>query len=78
MKSHGNSEVYDFMILKMNNIEPFKLLLREKTQQVFPEDAPMLSAPDQCELMRTLIKLSKSKYGLEVGCFTGYSALCMA
>jgi len=28
--------------------------------------------------MRFLIEISNSKYGIEVGTFTGYSALCMA
>eukprot|EP00347_Sterkiella_histriomuscorum_P005298 403357136 len=77
-KSRNDEGLYDFMILNMNKLEPAKLMLREKTQQLFPEDAVMLTAPDQCELMRTMIKLGKCKYGLEVGCFTGYSALCMA
>ena len=38
----------------------------------------MLSAPDQCEHMGFLIKIAKAKKGIELGTFTGYSALCMA
>mmetsp|Transcript_29496 Transcript_29496/g.28649 ORF Transcript_29496/g.28649 Transcript_29496/m.28649 type:complete len:83 (+) Transcript_29496:176-424(+) len=33
---------------------------------------------DQSEHLKFLVKISKSKVGLEVGTFTGYSALCMA
>ena len=38
----------------------------------------MLSAPDQCEFMEMLMKMTNAKRGVEVGVFTGYSALCMA
>ena len=38
----------------------------------------MLSAPDQCEFMEMLMKMTGAKRGVEVGVFTGYSALCMA
>ena len=38
----------------------------------------MLSSPDQCEAMQMLVKLSGAKKGIEVGVFTGYSALCFA
>lgn len=38
----------------------------------------MLSAPDQAEHMKFLVKMSKAKKGIELGTFTGYSALCMA
>lgn len=38
----------------------------------------MLSAVDQGELMQMIIKLTGAKKGIEVGTFTGYSALCFA
>ena len=38
----------------------------------------MLSAPDQCEFMEMLMKMTGAKRGVEVGVFTGYSALGMA
>jgi caffeoyl-CoA O-methyltransferase len=38
----------------------------------------MLSAPDQCEHMKFIIKTTNCKKGIEIGVFTGYSALCMA
>ena len=37
-----------------------------------------MSAPDQCEMMEMLMKLTNARRGIEVGVFTGYSALCMA
>ena len=38
----------------------------------------MLSAQDQCEWMEMMMKLTGAKKGIEIGVFTGYSALCMA
>ena len=38
----------------------------------------MLSAPDQCEHMRFLVQIAQAKKGIEVGTFTGYSAICLA
>ena len=38
----------------------------------------MLSAPDQCQFMEMLMKITNAKRGIEIGVFTGYSALCLA
>ena len=38
----------------------------------------MLCSQEQGELMKMLVQLSGAKKGIEVGTFTGYSALCMA
>jgi len=38
----------------------------------------MLTAPDQAEHMKFIVKAIKAKKGIEVGTFTGYSALCFA
>src|SRR5258708_7408577 len=40
--------------------------------------AQMQIAPDQGALMHLLAKLTGAKRALEVGCFTGYSAICVA
>ena len=38
----------------------------------------MLSAPDQCQWMEMMMKLTGARRGIEIGVFTGYSALCLA
>ena len=38
----------------------------------------MLSAPDQAEHMKFLVQISGAKRGIDLGTFTGYSALCFA
>lgn len=50
--------------------------LRERTLQM--ERANMQIAPEQGQLMALLVKLTGSLRILEIGTFTGYSALCMA
>mmetsp|Transcript_10581 Transcript_10581/g.7906 ORF Transcript_10581/g.7906 Transcript_10581/m.7906 type:complete len:137 (+) Transcript_10581:119-529(+) len=40
--------------------------------------AIMLTSPDITNHMKFLVKLSGAKKGIEVGTFTGYSALCVA
>ena len=62
----------------MNNISDIKVGLREKTVAESGGKHFMLSAPDQCELMEMMVKLTGAKKGIEVGTFTGYSALCFA
>merc|ERR1719181_399246 len=62
----------------MNNISETKLEHRKHTQDKLGRSAKMLSAPDQCEHMQFLVKIANAKKGIEVGSFTGYSALCFA
>ncbi len=40
--------------------------------------AHMMSSPEQGRLLGTLVGLMQPKYVLEIGTFTGFSALCMA
>jgi O-methyltransferase len=62
----------------MNKISELKLRLRQETAQTWPEWTIMLTAPDQAEHMKFLVEQSKVKRGIEVGTFTGYSALSIA
>ena len=55
-----------------------KVNLRNETYKLAGMWAIMLSSPDQCEHMKFLIKLKGAKRGIEIGTFTGYSALVMA
>jgi predicted O-methyltransferase YrrM len=50
--------------------------LREETAQM-PQGGMQISA-EQGQFMQLLVKLLGAKKGLEVGVFTGYSALCVA
>ena len=60
--------------------EPTDTLLQEIEQFTLNNHAHanMLSGPLQGKLLEMLSKIIKPKYILEVGAFTGYSALCLA
>ena len=55
---------------------PVQKRLREKTAEL--PNANMLTTPDQVAFLQMLVKLMGAKRILEIGTFTGYSALAMA
>lgn len=77
-KAQGDIDVYEFMMLHMNRFSELKKNLIHETSEKLGSLSGMLTAPDQAEQMGFLIRLSKAKKGIELGTFTGYSALCMA
>ncbi|CAG8554666.1 12908_t:CDS:2, partial [Funneliformis mosseae] len=50
----------------------------EKTQKEYPSEEHMMSPHLQGSLLTTLCKIMNASKVLELGCFTGYSALCLA
>lgn len=52
--------------------------LAAETQQRYPQKANMQIAPEQGALLTLLGKLTRSRFAVEVGTFTGYSAICLA
>lgn len=65
--------------LRAHSVKEPELLtaLREETIATF-EAAPMQISPEQGEFFRFLMPLISAKKVLEVGTFTGYSAICFA
>ncbi|MDT0634272.1 O-methyltransferase [Spectribacter hydrogenooxidans] len=55
--------------------EPAAALRAETSQR---SDANMQIAPEQGQLMALLLRLMGARRGIEIGVYTGYSALCMA
>ena len=51
--------------------------LRAETHQTF-EAAPMQICPEQGQFFQWLLKVMNAKKALEIGTFTGYSAICIA
>lgn len=51
--------------------------LRERTAQL-GDEAEMQIAPEQGTLLQMLVAISGAKRAIEIGTFTGYSALCIA
>ncbi|KAL0480679.1 O-methyltransferase MdmC [Acrasis kona] len=52
--------------------------LREETIKLMGGRAMMISSPEQQQLTKVILKLLGARKCLEVGTFTGYSALCTA
>lgn len=71
----GNAESYATLFSSPET--PLQRVLREETERTNSR-AQMLSGPLQGALLTILTKLLRPKRILEIGTFTGYSALCFA
>ncbi|MCA1689594.1 MAG: hypothetical protein LC720_03875, partial [Actinobacteria bacterium] len=52
--------------------------LARRTQDLMPDHAQMVIAPEEGALLTFLVRLTAAHTVLEVGTFTGYSSLCLA
>ena len=52
--------------------------LRQQTAEHFPVGARMQVSPEQAQFLAWLVKVTSSRKALELGVFTGYSALSVA
>ena len=69
-------KLYDYLLDVSLREHPALFALREETSKM--ELAIMQVAPEQAQFMQLLIRLLHAKTVLELGTFTGYSALAMA
>lgn len=68
--------LYDYLLATSLREHPAQARLRAATARL-PEGG-MQTAPEQAQLIALLIELMGARRVLEIGCFTGYSALAMA
>ena len=71
-----NPALYDYMLDISLREHPVLQALREDTAKM--PLAHMQVAPEQAQFMQLLLRLIQAKNVLEIGTFTGYSALAMA
>ncbi|MFH7595382.1 O-methyltransferase [Streptomyces racemochromogenes] len=79
----GNStkitdELYRYVLAQNPPLDEFQRGLVATTWEKFPESAGMQSAEEQGPLLAFLVRLTGAKHVVEVGTFTGFSALSMA
>jgi caffeoyl-CoA O-methyltransferase len=71
-----DAKLYDYLLAVSVREPPVLASLRDETAQL--PNAGMQISPEQGQLMRLLVELIGARRCLEVGVFTGYSALCVA
>jgi len=69
-------ELYDYLLAVSLRDNPLQKKLREETDKL--EWGMMQVSADQAQFMSMLLKLLNAKTVIEIGTFTGYSALVMA
>jgi caffeoyl-CoA O-methyltransferase len=69
-------DLHDYILSVSLREDPLLRQLREETAR--DEMARMQVAPEQGQLLALLARLTGTRRALEVGVFTGYSALCVA
>ncbi len=72
-----NSELYDYVVAHGHNRDPLLAELAEETRKL-GWIAQMQIAPEQGTLMSILARVSGARRAIEIGTFTGYSAICVA
>ncbi|HDP89597.1 MAG TPA: SAM-dependent methyltransferase [Thioalkalivibrio sp.] len=71
-----SDELYDYLMRVSVREGDLLACLREETQAL-PHGRMQIS-PEQGQFMRLLVGLMGARRGIEIGTFTGYSALCIA
>ncbi|KIZ18524.1 O-methyltransferase, partial [Streptomyces natalensis] len=71
-------ELYDYVLAHNPPLDAVQRDLVELTHRLFPDAAVMQSAHEQGPLLAFLARLIDARHIVEVGTFTGFSALAMA
>jgi caffeoyl-CoA O-methyltransferase len=70
--------LHEYVVAHSSQPDEVLLDLAQETQRLFGADAGMQIGPEQGTFMRLLAQVTGAKRALEVGTFTGYSAICVA
>lgn len=73
-----SDELHDYMVARGAREDAALIKIREETAALGEEVAVMQIAPDQGALMTLLARMLGASRAIEVGTFTGYSAICIA
>ncbi|MCC3779712.1 class I SAM-dependent methyltransferase [Streptomyces sp. UNOB3_S3] len=72
------AELYSYVLAHNPPLVPVQRALVESTRALFPQDAIKQVAEEQAPLLAFLVRLTGARHIVEVGTFTGLSALAMA
>ena len=72
------SEISDYLLTHCTPADDVLRRLAQETRAAFPEAAGMQISQDEGELLTMLVRLVGARFAVEVGVFTGYSAICIA
>jgi caffeoyl-CoA O-methyltransferase len=83
MSHHGkfitlDQKLYDYLLAHGHNDDPVLRELARETQEKLGRRAGMQIAPEQGTFMTLLARTIGARRAIEVGTFTGYSAICIA
>lgn len=73
-----DNQLYDYMLAHGHNGDPLLRELVQETQQKLGRWAVMQIAPEQGTFMTLLARAIGARRAIEIGTFTGYSAICIA
>jgi caffeoyl-CoA O-methyltransferase len=71
-------ELYDYLVTHSAPVDDVLADLAAETERLFPGQAGMQIGPEQGTFMTLLARLSGARDVVEIGSFTGYSAICLA
>lgn len=72
-----NEELYDYLVAHGHNHDPLLAELATETAALGPVSM-MQIAPEQGTLLSLLVRATGARSAVEIGTFTGYSAICIA
>ena len=70
--------ISDYLLDHCTPADPVLADLAAETAEAFPDAAAMQITHDEGRLLTMLVQLSGARTAVEVGVFTGYSAICIA
>jgi caffeoyl-CoA O-methyltransferase len=76
--THMTSELYAYMLAHRTERDPVLAALAKETEEKLGPVSMMQIAPEQGAFMTILARVIGARSAVEVGTFTGYSALCVA
>ncbi|MEE6259073.1 O-methyltransferase [Plantactinospora sonchi] len=78
MTEPSSSDIAAYVLAHSSPADDLLRELAAETSAAFPDAAGMQISADEGQLLTMLVRLTGARYAVEVGVFTGYSAICIA